>query len=158
MAPHSEWFDHTPSSRRASGTRMAYLLKQGVSDSSRPYRRDGPLICSTTRTPRGHAGIPALSLKSLESNPDASILVHKGELHYMTVAVNDWRGRNPQHNIDVMIHKPECQHVRDNWDDRYWFCAPSREEVENTVGRLAFTCQGCLRGQGCKLNRTSTHT
>ena len=44
-----------------------------MSDSLEPYRQDGPLIYSTTRTPLDHAGIPAQSLKRSESSHSASL-------------------------------------------------------------------------------------
>ena len=71
----------------------------------------------------------------------------------MEVAVNDWRGRNPQHVIDAMIHHPNCPQSIRYWDERHWSLYPSREAAEADIGELAFTCQKCLPGHGRVLDR-----
>ena len=71
----------------------------------------------------------------------------------MEIAVNDWRGRNPQDAIDAMLHDPNCPQARRYWDERHWSLYPSREEAEARIGTLPYTCQACLPGQGRVLDR-----
>ena len=71
----------------------------------------------------------------------------------MEVAVNDWRGRNPQHEIDAMIHSTTCPQAIRYGHAPHWRRYPSREAAESAIGALAYTCQVCLPGQGCVLDR-----
>lgn len=59
----------------------------------------------------------------------------------MTVIVNDYRGRNPQHEIDAMIHHPNCSQAIRYGHAPYWRSYTSLESAESAIGALAYTCQ-----------------
>ena len=71
----------------------------------------------------------------------------------MEVLVNDYRGRNRQHDIDAMIHDAHDPCSPEIGRQSWWVTYPSREEAEADIGVLAFTCQNCFPGQGRVLNR-----
>ena len=71
----------------------------------------------------------------------------------IVVLVNDWRGRNPVHNLDAMIHDASCGLARRFGHLPYWRPYPSVQEAEADIGELAFTCDVCLPGQGVHLDR-----
>ena len=91
-----------------------------------------------------------------KDNPEE--IVQKIEvLDGMEVVVNDWRGRNPQDEIDAMIHNISnlCSTVPANWMNlQHWIPYTSRQQAEADFGHLAFTCQKCFPGQGRTLPRS----
>ena len=72
----------------------------------------------------------------------------------MRVTVNDYRGRNPQHDLDGMIHRVGCGHplryapLRPEW----W---PEFESLEEAMAEFQNprVCRGCLEGMGPHLER-----
>lgn len=85
--------------------------------------------------------------------------MHTGTSFLSTTAqviVNDYRGRNPQHEIDAMIHDPRnlCGSVPPLRSRRAWWTTyATREDAESAIGERAYTCQRCFEGQGRSLLR-----
>ena len=69
----------------------------------------------------------------------------------MRVMVNDYRGRNPQHDLDAMIHAPGCSQVPDA-PASWWIEYPSQAAAEAAFERPR-VCRLCLPGRGSHVPR-----
>ena len=53
----------------------------------------------------------------------------------MEVAVNDWRGRNPQHPIDAMIHSTTCSQTKRFWTNDIGLFTPHARKRKHALER-----------------------